>query len=138
MSLRTAISIFLALICLGCTAPVGKSAKTEVIAGDTKAIYVEIERRSFFDPDGFSRTYKPHVYYSILTHVEQENGLYTYHLNKDFKVGYNEQCEEPGKLTINPTTHTLTVDIAGSEYPCGYFNGSYNLSEADMSFLSVE
>lgn len=129
------ISILVVFVVCGCAIQVGKSARTGTDTEGNKEIHIEIQKRSYLDPDGFSRIYKPYVYYKIYKNPELEQGIFTFNLNKEFYVGYEGQCEGPGVLVLDPDKQTLKVKINGSNYPCGHFNGTYQLTKEDVFFL---
>jgi len=132
------LTAFISIHGFGCTFPVDHSVSVTSSA-DNKVRTLELEKikRSIFDPDGFSRTYKHQIRFHIFGQGKETENVKVFVLGEDFDVDpiLKGSCKS-GQIEYNKNKQMLRVSITGNDYPCEYFNGSHKLSASNINVLN--
>ena len=135
--------ILLAMFSSSCTLMKNRSIKIEESSQGARAVItISATLQSYFDPDGFSREYKPHV--TIRVFGEGKNMSYrnnpgtTFKFGKDFDVDI-DYCSG-GYLWISEDGGTLGIALFDVDAPTGFgalkdFNGSYPITKSQANLL---
>ena len=100
---------------------------------DSSELVLVVDKKSYFDPDGFSRTYSGKLDLSLGNTCDdgiRNNLSVECQLGTHFTLPkiYEEDCSE-GFIKFRSQGDDLEVSFDGSGYPCEYFSNSYPLKE---------
>ena len=144
--MKKRMAVLVALMTLGCVSCTSMKQRTMRIEGpsqDARAtITINTTLRSYFDPDGFSREYHPHV--AIRVFGEGKNMAYRnnpgiiFKFGKDFDVDI-DYCSG-GVLWVSEDKSTLGVALFDVHAPATLqplkdFNGSYPITKEEAEWL---
>jgi hypothetical protein len=136
----TVLFVVVAIFSVSCASMKNRTIRIEESTPDSyTVIKIDTLLRSYFDPDGFSREYHPHV--TIRVYGKGKKMAYhpgtIFRFGKDFDVDI-DYCSG-GYIWISEDRSTLGVALFDIDAPSGFkaikrFNGSYLItpSQADL------
>ena len=139
----TILIAVMVLFSVSCTTMKQRTIKIEESSQGARAVItINTTLRSYFDPDGFSREYHPHI--TIRVFGEGTNMAYrntpgtTFKFGKDFDVDI-DYCSG-GYLWVSEVGTTLgialfDVDAPTASQPLKDFNGSYPITKTQAGLL---
>jgi len=140
--IMTMLMVALALVTASCTSMTQRTMKIEEPSQGTVIITINATERSYFDPDGFSRQYHPHITIKVFGQGKnmgyRNNPGTTFKFGKDFDVDI-DYCSG-GYLWISEDVSTLGVALFDVDAPTGFeplraFNGSYPITKTQAELL---